>query len=297
MKQFGASFKLDGSDDVEVDAQIKAAQEDHKALGMEEQDTVMTKEVERFRSFRGALKFMVEENLVRRDTIIPIEYLPDFFMAVPVWFHYTNGALAELIENDWANHDPHINSATKYFCNLFPNQRWMDTFLMFNRRLRTLRMYKGDIIPPHVLRRIREAAKLFDHVVIMTPYLDVAGKDWQDAAWIRSIDPYVVGFKQGVPYFFVLARFSDSGTFPLFEKLLADTTEFLRVHKNDLRGFDRASFPYWMNPIEEKPYEGKLGVHLIEHVNMLLTAFGQGKLFDWLRGTVSDDEVLKTKKK
>lgn len=289
MKDFGTDFSLD-SDDSTLSAKLAQAAEDQEAMGMTDQVIIMKAEVEKFKSLRQSLNFMIRENLVRRDAIIPIQYLPDFFMAVPVWYHWLKDKDKVSADAAQDNADPRVHSYTHYFCDLFPNQVWMDVFQMFNRRVRTLAQYKGDIIPPHVARRMREATGLFDHVVIMTPYHDVAGRDWNDIKWLRSIDPYVVGFKKGIPYFFILARFSDSGTFPLFNELVADTIQFLTKNKENLAGFNQINNPYWkllmQSPgMSKDAFRGKnLGTHLQGVTDQLLLKFEARELFDWLRG-------------
>jgi hypothetical protein len=163
---------------------------------------------------------------------------------------------------------------------------WGDTFQLYNRRLRSLADYGGegfDVIPPVVARRLRWAVEAFDFVVIATPYHDLAGRDWQDLQWLRSIDPYVLGFKKGIPYFFVLARFSDSGTFPLYHQLVGDTIEFLRNNLQKLNNFNRVNNPYWYTGTNAIGTQRELGEHLKLHVGSLLQAFEQGNLFDWLR--------------
>lgn len=289
MAQFGSHFRLD-ADETELLGQLEEARGDHAALGMNEQLVVLEDEVNRFLTFRKALTFMLDEKLIRRDTIIPMEYLPDFFMAVPVWFFW-----AEEGSQDWMSivADPHVHPSTSYFCDLFPSQNWSNMFQLFNRRARNLSHYKGDVIPPHVSRRIRKAVQLFDYVVIMTPYHDVAGQDWQDSSWLRSIDPYVVGFKKGVPFFFILARFSDSGTFPLFTEMVADTTAYLRANVGNLKGFNAVANPYWYlasgmgqsyQSLRDESKPAGLGDYLTGVVHQALEAFDAGQLFDWMRG-------------
>lgn len=283
----GADFRISDPDDASFDQMLQQAIEDHLALGLTSQIPLMEREVASFRSIRQALGLIWEEGLVRRDTIIPIRYLPDLFLAAPVWYFWTDQETNRAAEERWNSDDPQPHPATVYFCDLFPsNRRWADTFQMYNRRLRTLEQYTGDVIPPHVTRRMRRAVQLFDYVVLATPYHDVAGKDWQDLEWLRSIDPYVLGFKQGLPVFFVLARFSDSGVFPLYHELVADTIQFLRENVQKLNGFNRVENPYWYLGSHQLHggCESRLGSYLINHTKTLLKAFEAGRLFDWLRG-------------
>lgn len=99
--------------------------------------------------------------------------------------------------------------------------------------------------------------------------------------------------QEGVPFFFILARFSDSGTFPLFTEMVADTTAYLRSNVQNLKGFNVAENPYWHlansndNCYENLPDESKppgLGDYLIGVVHKALEAFDAGQLFDWMRG-------------
>lgn len=292
-----AAINEGGADmaDERFDEVIKQAIADHKALGMEDQATHMVKQAGVYKGLRTILP--TEEDLLRPETLIPMQYLPDLFTAVPVWYFWADERTRQEAVQSRSNKDPLVHSNLKYFCDQVPSQRWVDTFLMFNRRMRTLPDYKGDLIPPRIVARMRKMAGLFDYLVIMTPYHDVAGQDWQDVKWLRSIDPYVVGFTKGVPLMFILGRFSDSGTFPLFNELVADTIAFLRANVDKLKGFngprgEEIRNPFWhfapgvkqSSSYNSSCFNGPLGDHLIGHTKQLLGAFDQGNLFDWLRG-------------
>lgn len=285
IKWFGTDFHVMDFTDDELDAKTEETVADYEALGLVQEIDVLRGEVKRFKDMRGALGLILAENLVRPDTILPIDNLPDMFMAVPVWYYWVKLEEQAGITLNWESHDPHPHAVVQYFCSLFPTQRWCDVFQLFNRRVRTLRQYKGEVIPPHVSRRIRKAVDLFDYVVIATPYHDEAGKDWEDLDWLRSIDPYVLGFKKGIPYFFVLARFSDAGTFPLLNELVADTIEFLRARKEKLEGFNSVGNPFWcrMGGKQGCINHYRAGDYLKRRVDEVLAAFEAGNLFDWLR--------------
>lgn len=278
-----AAINEDGVDmaDEQFDDVIRQAAEDHKGLGMHDQAQHVLSLAGTYKGLRTVLRS--EEDLLRPDTLIPIQYLPDLFMAVPVWYFWADQKIQTEAETLQRENDPRVHEKLRYFCDLVPNQRWINMFLMYNRRMRTLRDYQGDLIPPRIIARIRKLAPLFDHLVIMTPYHDVAGKDWQDLQWIRSIDPYVVGFLKGVPFMFVLGRFSDSGTFPLYSELVADTVAFLRANVQKLQGFNAVGAPYWYSPGGPDSVSA-LGNQLMVNARELLAAFDAGNLFDWLRG-------------
>lgn len=287
---YSADFNVGQPDDTALDQTLRETIERHRSLGLTEQVAVLEAEVTRFGKVRSALNLLWADGVARPGSIIPIENLPDLFMAVPVWYHYMGNdqdGEAEA-EKGLVDSDPHNHPRTIYFCDLIPTDRWADLFQMFNRRPRSIRHYKGDIIPPHVARRLQSAAGVFDYLVIATPYLEEAGKDWQDFDWIRSIDPYVLGFIEGSPVFFVVARFSNSGTFPLYNELLADTIEFLRANHAKLAGFNVADRPYWYTRGQEREkasrfFSGNLGDRLISFTRSLLEQFDQSTMFDWIR--------------
>ncbi|MFZ2153687.1 MAG: hypothetical protein WAV16_00455 [Candidatus Moraniibacteriota bacterium] len=294
LTQFSANFNILDMSNEELDREVADNETNLEALGMTQQIEEIRKEVENFKGMKATLKLILDDGLVRPDTIIPIKYLPDLFMAVPVWYFWVKPEALDGVTSVWASKDPHPQAEIKYFCDLFPNQNWSHTYQMFNRRMRSLKMYKGDKVPPFVSRRLCKAVEAFDYIVIATPYHEEAGKDWQDIAWLQLIDPYVLGFKKGIPYFFILARFSDTGTFPLYFEMVADTIEFLEKNKGKLNGFDQVDDPYWHRSDKPTGYLGhqrNLGKLLIRHTDELIGAFEKGDLFDWLRGEVGQYKI------
>lgn len=234
--------------------------------------------------------FMLAHDLMRANTVLPIDRLPDLAAAVPVWYFSRERNYSDMGA---------ISLGVSYACELFPgNNRWAAFHQMYNRRERSMMTYKGDMVPPHIMRIMKEAQGVFDHVVVMTPYHDVAGQDWETFTWARSIDPYVVGFKKGLPVFFILGRFSDSGVFPLLHELVADTVEFLRANKEKLNGFDnRGDAVPWISWTTGNSLmynhrisgQRQLHVELKQVVDNLLQAFEAGRLFDWLRNEWSPE--------
>lgn len=270
--------------DESFDNVIRQAIDDHKAFGMQDQATHMLKQAGTYKGLRTLLRS--EEDLLKPEMLIPIQYLPDLFMAVPVWYFWGDENIQRQAAGLKTAGDPEVHPNLKHMCGLVPTDRWADTFLMYNRRMRTLNEYQGDLIPPRIIARMRKMANMFDYMVIMTPYHDVAGRDWQNVQWLRGLDPYVVGFIKNIPLMFVVGRFSDSGIFPLYSELMADTIAFLRLNIEKLRGFN-VDRPYWYrqhNPGDYTESGYRLGDHLVEHTKRLLSAFDAGNLFDWLRG-------------
>lgn len=227
--------------------------------------------------------FLRQNDLLRPGTILPIKNVVDLAVAAPVWFVEAH----EQLPGTWNSHDPEPDAAVQYFCGLVPTQEWADFYQMFNRRTRCLSQYRGDSMPRHILKTIALARQHFDFVVIATPYHDIAGKEWGDPAWQRLIDPYLFGFKKGLPYMFFLGRWSDTGLFPLIADLVADTMKFLRENHGRLSGF--GAYPYWHfndknSPVYTDNSYRNAGVGLQRFAQQLLTAFDQGILFDFLRG-------------
>jgi hypothetical protein len=217
------------------------------------------------------------------------------FLALPVWFF--PWSLSDITEAR-ASSDPAVLSTTRFFCDLMPgNQRWADLYQIYNRRGRTLEHYVGEEIPPSIRRVIREAVDVFDYVVVMTPYHDVAGSDWEDETWLRTIDPYVVGFMAGIPYMFILGRYVEgAGDFPEHSRQVADTMDYLRTNKGRLRNFNRSTeggkLATWANWVGRT--DNQLGSELITQVDELLAAFQEGIVFDWLRNERPDTTFTTT---
>lgn len=286
MVHFGADYSITGHDDSGLNTQINETKVIYQKSGMMKEMEIIDGTTKRFKAMRGGLEIMLKEDLVNRSSIIPIEYLPDMFMATPVWYWYSNSQNLNKIKEFWRSGDPEISNWIVDFCRLFPkSQQWMDTFQMFNYRLRGLDRYNGEIIPLDISKRMVKASEFFDYVVVTTPYHDQVGLEWEQLKWERAIDPYLLAFKKGIPFFFVLGRFSGTGTFPLFNELIGDTIEFLRSHRNSLSGFNGLN-RYW-DKVGLGTSSGtgqKHGDYLKKHVDVLLKAFEQGTLFDWLRG-------------
>ncbi len=297
LSAFGADFDVLAASDEDLDETVDQSNKEMELLGMTEQVPVLKEQVASFKKVRAALRMIFEDGLVRPDTIIKMRYLPDLFMAAPVWYFWVNPDESDQVAQAWKNNDPQPHASTRFFCSKFPNLPWVDTFQLFNRRVRTLKQYKGDSITPALSKRMLRAVELFDYVVIATPYHSQAGMDWQNLKWLQMIDPYILGFKKELDYFFVLGRFSDTGIFPLYHDMVADTLAFLEANKPKLDGFNQISNPYWVRDTGEtgcfadshpEYYSGgsqNTGDILKRHVDTLLkVAREDHRLFDWLRG-------------
>ncbi len=234
-------------------------------------------------SFVASVNFMRQNQLMRPGCILPMSNIVDLLVAAPVWYIEAKNNLPDT----WNLADPEPDAAVRYFSSQIKTQRWADLYQMFNRRTRRLSRYRGDIIPPHILRALAEARKHFDFVVIATPYHDVAGREWQDPNWHRLIDPYLIGFKEGLPYMFYLGRWSDSGIFPLMADMVADTMAYIRNNLNSLQNF--GADPYWHLNNQRLHHSGSSSSYnarsyLPALARDMLKAFETGILFNWIRG-------------
>jgi hypothetical protein len=288
LRTLRASFRIDSSDedlDREVEETARTLREMRAVPPAEE----MERSVASYKAIKAAFAHFSNEGIVRPNTVVPIRFLPDFFMAAPVWYFWTTTEEARVADETQQDGDPRAHPRVCDVVELIPGERWAHTFQLFNRRMRTLAHYQGDVIPGHIARRMKWASQLFDHVAIATPYHDAAGRDWGDLDWIRSIDPYIIGLKKGVPFFFILGRYSDSGVFPLYNEMLADTVNFLREKKGLLSNFSKVAVPYWHNGQVGRGRSSSvhgLGGVLTNHVDQMIQAFEMGQLFNWIRGEI-----------
>jgi hypothetical protein len=234
------------------------------------------------------LRFLQEQQLLGDVSVIPVTHVVDLLVAAPVWFvEAPNGTIDG---QDWDNHDPQPDSAVRFFCDLVPTQRFANLYQLYNRRTRAFKRYEGDTIPTRLATLIAAAKPNFDYLVIATPYHDVAGREWEDPDWLANIDPFLVGFQEGLPFMFFLGRWSDTGLFPLVTEMVADTMNHLKENKAKLANFGNA---YWYSRgipgacahnchVGQDP-RGEL--HSLEHfANEVLAAYEAGQLFDYLRG-------------
>lgn len=251
----------------------------------------MEAQLQSSRLFTETVRFLRDAELLQPCSVIPIAHVADLLVAAPVWFIEAKDSLPDT----WNQSDPQPDVAVQYFASLLGTQEFANLYQIFNRRTRRLAQYQGDVIPPHILRAIMKAKQHFDYVVIFTPYHDIAGREWQDPAWQALIDPFLFGFKKGVPYMFFIGRWSDTGVFPLMGEMVADTMAFLRANKEKLHGFK--DFAYWHNlpgmhvTGQQHNYLGG-SERLVNLVDSMLEHFEAGTLFDYLRGELPAETAL-----
>jgi hypothetical protein len=289
---FDVSFSVDG--DVDEAAEEQKIQEvivGYTDAGMTGQVASLINEWTRFKGARKVFGLMKQNGLLRPDMIIPIKYLPEMLMACPVWYVVGKEGLPDLTREN----DPHPDAAIQYFCDLVGTKNFAWLYQIYNRRTRPFSAFSGrDIIPPSLLAIMQSGRQMFDYMAIATPYHDQASREWADPKWHRNIDPFLLGFMKGLPYIFVLGRWSGTGLFPLFLDMIADTINHLRINKNLLGNF--ASSSYWYRGDKKNvnsngmfigdclsnsrsPHNGVL----VPFAEKVIVAFDEGRLFEFLR--------------
>jgi hypothetical protein len=246
------------------------------------------------------------------ETVIPVRFLPELFLASPVWFINYKGR--------WDVEDREFERATiRYFCDLGVTDQFAYLFQLYNIRVRHFDEFSGrDIMPLYIIDLIREVRRLFDYLVIATPYHDMASAEWgewKEAPWVRNVDPFLLGFVRQVPELvFCLGRWSGRALFPRIGDMIADTIDHLdkgkallantsegggRWYKTETRvDFENTFVGPRLRPVESYsvPNEGlprskldrerwrKENHSLVRFANTVRGKFEEGNLFTWLRG-------------
>lgn len=285
----GVSYSVDGDVDKEAEqAKVDEAIVLYEEQGMTGQIESVRKEYEQFSGVRDAFTLMRSNGILSLETVIPMYYLPEMLCIAPVWFVYGR----KNIPDNTVERDPRPDHAVQYFCDQVGSREFSWFYQIYNRRTRPLRQFQGrDIMPPALMKILGIAKATFDYVVIMTPYHDIASREWADPNWLRNIDPYLVGFMDGLPYMFLLGRWSGTGLFPLVADMIGDTMNHLRCNKKLLGNFK--SNTWWYKGLKDDDEDGILqdiqggdgnNAVLEPFADQVLQAFEEGQLFEFLRG-------------
>lgn len=280
----GVSFSLTEPLDARTEKEaVEEIAEGFKEMELDGQAQSIREEYARLKGARNCFRLMHQNNMLRPDCVLPVEYLPEVLMAAPVWYIGSTNKLKDLGDKN----DPEPDHACRYFCSLLPNQVGADLYQLYNRQTRTLNRFSGrDVIPVALMQLMKEAQTSFDYTVIATPYHDIASGEWADENWKRNIDPFLLGFVIGLPFIFMLGRWSGSGVFPMFLDMVADTAEHLRSHSHKINTtFNR---PYWVVKGEALTKDApsslwREGDHIEESAQAIVNAFDTGNLFRMLR--------------
>jgi hypothetical protein len=264
--------------------------------GLEGQVESLQKEYDQFKKVREAFTLMHNNNLLNHSSVIEVKYLPELTYAFPVCFVSTKEGFQDNSDND----DPEPDEVVKFFADSVGSREYAWFYQIYNRRTRPLSKFQGkDIMPPNLVKIMKQAKDLFDCVVIMTPYHDLASREWSDPNWLRNIDPVMVGFLKGLPYMFILGRWSGTGIFPMLLDCIADTSNHLKLNKHLLENFKRNSFWYRgfggpdSIPNSYLSKDGRESNGLESYVDRLLFAYDKGLLFPFLHGELASDPEYK----
>jgi hypothetical protein len=286
LQAFGVSYDIDGEVDVaEESHQIEATAAEYEAADMALQASDLREQYRKFAGARRVFHLMHQQGILHIDTVIPIRYLPEFTVACPVW--YAEGRDGD-VKNQLHEDDPRVSPFVTYLCDQVGSKEFAWFFQLYNRRTRLLSSFQSnrDIMPPKLVKLLGVARQVFDYTAIATPYHGEASRDWQDAKWLRQIDPFLLGFNRDVPFIFILGRWSGTGIFPLFLDMIADTMAHLESHKQLLHNFSVNT--YWYrggNGNSDLLSMGGGQPHPLEpFADQVLAAYREGRLFQFLRG-------------
>jgi hypothetical protein len=196
-----------------------------------------------------------------------------------------------------------------YFCDLGRTDAFAYLFQLYNFLPRAFAAFTGpDPVPQELARLIGEVKDRFDHLVIATPYHELAAAEWGETSWpFVHCDPFLFGFLRQVPAFvFLLGRWSGTGLFPLIPEMIAATLLHLRAHRHLLAtarigqlSWYKAEAPVWPSgPREPGPPLRPVADHrpggagdwreerhsLVRFAGQVWGHFEAGSLFPWLRG-------------
>lgn len=280
------SYQIDGPD-AEFRTRVSNDITGMKARGALEEARQTFEDFKNFERMRNFLCRVWREGFVRPNSVLPISKLGDILLAFPVlFFDLTKQEEDEVLANADPNIlDPMPHSVIEHLCGLLPAQHAKDYLQMFNLRARSLKVYRGDIIPAEVSELLGRARGHFDILFLGTPYCGFPAADWGYQGAIDIKDPIVLGLRREVPsVFFLLDRFSDDGLFPRYEEMVACNLRFLRRAREALNGL---TWRHWIKgeTIESRPdNRHPVGEDLVRMVEQLLMASRLGKLPLWLAG-------------
>lgn len=275
-------------DDVDKEAEAAMILETitmYQESGLQGQAESLDKEYKQFLAVRAGFSLMWRNNLLSYCSVMDMRHLPEITFAFPVWFVHGKSPLYDHTNEE----DPQIDDAIKYFANCVGTKEYAWFYQIFNRRTRPLSHFRGkDIMPPALVKIMNEAKSTFDYVAILTPYHDIASREWSDPNWLRNIDPIMIGFIKGLPQMFVLGRWSGTGIFPLLLDCIADTANFIRLNKHLLKNFKNSTYWYKGNSLNNDCLSDDNNSNgLEEYADKLLAAYDAGCLFEFLRGETS----------
>lgn len=178
-----------------------------------------------FQAVQALNKLKISNNIWEAPEVLPIQNLSEVFLAYPVWYIQNKGGIYvrnQVVENCTGGLN---NQIFNVLFNCYNSSSIHTVEFM-----REINDYEGeDVIPFDVIMNANTIYKLFDNVAIATPYHDVAQRQWNSTAfWQRNVDPVLLGFITGSPYFVVIRRWSATGVFPSTMEMIGDTLQHIK---------------------------------------------------------------------
>lgn len=291
LADMGFSCAINGEVDEAAEQRIvEDTKATYTAEGLGGQSESLQREYEELRGIRSVFRMLHANSVLSAETIVPIHYLPDLLVTAPVWYIWSSSVVDQDSEND-----PLPDEATRFFCDRVGTREFAWLYQIYNRRTRPVSRFAGreisgkffsDTMPPRIVKVLSDAKKVFDFVVIATPYHDVASREWADPNWLRNIDPFLFGFFKRLDFMFMLGRWSGTGLFPLMCEMVADTIAHLSMNKAQL-----ANFPHdaWWYRGGSDGTNRCLLVELVPFAEQVIAAFERGELFQFLRGELKEE--------
>jgi hypothetical protein len=172
---------------------LKAVRDRYYSANMRRQVKSLEESYDGLCALRSVFGSASQKNCFSMETVVPTRYLPELLVAAPVWFIQEKRKTPQ--------HFVGAGSSTvRYFCDLGVTDEFAYLFQMYNNGQRLFSEFEGrDVMPLPIAELVGKVRKLFDYLVIATPYHDIASAEWRDAQWIRNIDPFLFWFLKQIP--------------------------------------------------------------------------------------------------
>ena len=232
LTQLGVSFSLKKEEDAEVADNYIAQLEKAKMSSQARRLKALYDQYERTRQ----VFITMQKHDMGVLNILPEKYLADMSVVFPVWFYgkrneRRDGQFKVLL--DCVPTDPFA-----WFIQMYNHPRWAPGLNDFDSPV--------DLVPPNVLEKKIDFEKLFDVMVIATLYHDIASSSWSVETQRQLADPLMFGKIEGIPFLFLLARWSGTQIFPKLGDLFAATIEHLEDNLESLVNI-RGDVPWHRN--------------------------------------------------
>lgn len=253
------SPQLIGGDDTHEEQTIKNICQRQSAAGLTTQADALRQQYDLLTRTRNTLRELHRLGLLTLDRMIPMDCLPEFILAAPVWYNTcgdnessgwlrataTNTAAASIQTQLWSfynvtRHSGYHEEWRGSYKHRTPIRAW---------RRSIAELPPGEPMPLALSELITPLRPFFDTYVIATPYHGEAAAERADASRHKAhsvyVDPYLVGFLWHLPVFFLVGRWSGAGIFPKVTDMIAATTKDIGRRINEFAEFSGAPLGLW----------------------------------------------------